>query len=72
LTQIGSTNPLEWLNKEIRCRTPVVGISPTRASVIRLVGTVLAEEDDEWQDGRRHFSPESIALIDENALDDEG
>jgi transposase-like protein len=41
-----------------------VGIFPTRASVLRLVGMILAEQDDEWQDGRRYFRPETLALID--------
>jgi putative transposase len=45
-------------------RTAVVGIFPTRASLIRPVGMVLAERDDEWQDGRRYFRSETMAVID--------
>ena len=62
--QIRSTNPLERLNKEIKRRTAVVGIFPARGSLVRLVGMVLAEQDDEWQDGRRYFGPETMAVID--------
>jgi transposase-like protein len=62
--QIRSTNPQERLNKEIKRRTGVVGIFPTRASLLRLVGMILAEQDDEWQDGRCYFRAETMALID--------
>jgi len=62
--QIWSTNPLERLNQEIRRRTDVVSI--------RLVGAVLAEQNDEWAEGRRYMGLEVLAKIRRLAISDTG
>ncbi|MGC2190845.1 MAG: transposase [Candidatus Dormiibacterota bacterium] len=61
---IRSTNALERVNDEIDRRAKAVGIFPNSASLRRLSTAVLQEQNYEWQDGRRHFSQQSMARLD--------
>jgi transposase-like protein len=62
-TKLHSVNPLERLNKEVKRRADVVGIFPNEASIIRLIGAVLLEANDEWQLQHRYMQVEAMADI---------
>jgi putative transposase len=61
--KLHSTNPLERLNKEVKRRADVVGIFPGEASILRLLGAVLLEANDEWQTGHRYMQLEGMAEL---------
>ncbi|MFJ2450080.1 IS256 family transposase, partial [Pseudomonas protegens] len=64
--QIHSTNPLERLNAEIKRRTDVVGIFPNDAAIVRLVGAMLLEQNDEWSLQRRYMQLEGLQSLSDN------
>lgn len=64
--QISSTNPLERVNKEIKRRADVIGIFPNTAAVIRLVGALMLEQNDEWSVSRRYRTLETIGTLSDN------
>ena len=70
-TKLHSTNPLERLNKEVKRRADVVGIFPNDDSIVRLIGAVLLEANDEWQLQHRYMQVEAMADLNTPAIEDE-
>jgi transposase-like protein len=62
-SKLRSTNPLERVNREIGRRTDVVGVFPNDAALLRLAGSLLIEQNDEWLVSRRYLSEASIAEL---------
>jgi transposase-like protein len=68
-TKLHSTNPIERLNGEIKRRTEVVGIFPNEAAIVRLLGAILLEQNDEWAVQRgRYMTLETIAPLSDNPI----
>ena len=61
--KLHSTNPLERLNKEVKRRADVVGIFPNEQSIVRLIGAILLEQNDEWQLQSRYMQVEAMAEL---------
>ena len=62
-TKLHSVNPLERLNKEVKRRSDVVGIFPNEGSIMRLIGAVLLEQNDEWQLQARYMQVEAMTEV---------
>ena len=69
--KLRSTNPLERINREIGRRSDVVGIYPNDAALVRLAGSLVIEQNDEWLVMRRYLSEESMQLVLARAADAE-
>ncbi len=61
--QLHSTNPIERLNREIKRRTDAVGVFPDVDSILRLVGTLLLQQNRQWQNEKNYLDPGAIRQI---------
>ncbi len=68
-TKLHGTNPIQRLSKKVKRRADVIGIFPNDASIVRLFGTVLFGQDDEWQTSSRYIMVEAFARIGKEEID---
>lgn len=67
--KLHSTNSIERLNKEVKGRADIVGIFPNQASIMRLIGAVLFEANDEWMNSSRYMMVEAFSQIDKEEIE---